>query len=150
MYSQWRFWVEGQSESVVQLWQQWRDRGHKNTPCPCHLAHRIGPSSSSIRFFPGYYKQMMAKVMDCGKLLSWQCYRHLCLHRWYHNFRNMSKLTECTQASLVSTHFSLSHKFNSIRCLCCICMLSVELRHFCTQQWGYVRYTVQGHFKYKH
>jgi hypothetical protein len=107
--------VDSQNESIVQLRQQWTDRGHKNTPCQCHLAHRIGPSSSSIRFFPGYYKQMMTKVMDCGKLLSCRCYRHLCLHCWYYNFRNTSKVTECTQAW--SVHFSLSYKFNSIRCL---------------------------------
>jgi hypothetical protein len=125
VYSQWRFRVEGQSKSAVQLRQQRTDRGHKNIPCPCHLAHRVGPSASSIMFFPGYNKQMMTKVMDCGKLLSWQCYRHLCLHCWYHN---------C----------SLSHKFNWIRCLCCSYMLSVELRHSCAHQWGYVHYTVQG------
>jgi hypothetical protein len=103
VYSQWRCWVEGQSESVVQLRQQRTDRGHKNISCPCHLAHRIGPFSSSIRFFLGYNKQMMKKVMDCGKLLSWQCYRHLYLQCWYHNFKNMSKLTECTQACTVHT-----------------------------------------------
>jgi len=143
VYSQWRFRVEGQRESVVQLQQQWTDRGHTNIPCPWHLAHRIGPSSSSIRFFPGYNKQMMTKVMNCGKLLSWKCYRHVSALLVYAK-------AEWMHPSLPSTHYSLWHKYNSIRCLCCVCMLPVELRRSCTQQWGYVHYTAQGKFKYKH